>query len=219
MDIAKIHDLIILSDEVYRPVFHSISPSSPDFPPSVISLPYTKSVVTGSLSKAFSLPGIRVGWIASRSQEILEACTGARHYISISVSQVDDQIATFAMSPTCVHNLLRRNITLAKKNLEILDKFVRKYSWACGWAKPVAGTTTFIKFSRNGIPVDDVDFCTKVLDKTGVFFSPGCRCFGDGKDFKGYVRIGFVCETEVLIAGLEQLGKFLSHDYESIALA
>lgn len=59
--LAEAHDLIIFSDEVYRPLFHSISPLSPDFPPSVLCLPYTKSLVTGSLSKAWSLAGIRVG--------------------------------------------------------------------------------------------------------------------------------------------------------------
>ena len=210
---------MILSDEVYRPIFHSVSPISPEFPPSVLSLPYTKSLVTGSLSKAYSLAGIRVGWIGSRSPEIITACAEARHYTCLSVSQVDDQIAAFALNPSCVHNLLGRNITLAKRNLEILEAFVKKHAWACEWSKPVAGTTTFIKFSRNGKEVDDVELCKQLLDKTGVLFCPGNMCFGGGKDFKGYVRIGFVCETEILIEGLEQLGNFMRNGYDSIPLA
>lgn len=219
MDLAKTHDLIIFSDEVYRPIFHSVSPLSPEFPPSVLSLPYTKSLVTGSLSKAYSLAGIRVGWIGSRSPEIIAACIDARHYTCLSVSQVDDQIAAFALNPSCVHNLLGRNISLARRNLEIVEAFVKKHAWACEWSKPVAGTTTFVKFSRGGKEVDDVELCQQLLDKAGVLFCPGSMCFGGGKDFKGYVRMGFVCETEILIEGLEQLGNFMRNDYGSIALA
>lgn len=90
IDIAEKYDLIIHSDEVYRPLFHSISPGAPEFPPSILSLPYSKVIATGSLSKAYSLAGIRVGWIASRSPDIVDACAQARDYTTISVSQLDD---------------------------------------------------------------------------------------------------------------------------------
>lgn len=138
IEVAEEHDLIILSDEVYRPLFHSISPASQKFPPSILSLSYTKTIATGSFSKAYSLAGIRVGWIASRSPEILEACAQARDYTIISVSQLDDQIAAYASSPNCVHSLLARNIQLAKTNLGILERFVESHRWACEWVKPVA---------------------------------------------------------------------------------
>lgn len=85
LEVAREHDLMVLSDEVYRPIFHSIGPMDPDFPPSLLSLAYPKAIVTGSLSKAYALAGIRVGWIASRSSEIIEACAQARHYTTISV--------------------------------------------------------------------------------------------------------------------------------------
>lgn len=189
--LAETHNLIIFSDEVYRPLFHSISPLSPDFPPSVLSLPYTKSLVTGSLSKAYSLAGIRVGWIASRSPEIIAACTEARHYTCISVSQLDDQIAAFALSPSCVHSLIARNLELSRMNLGILEAFVRQHPEACQWIKPVAATRAFIKFSRKWEEVDDVKLCKTLMEKTGVMFSPGSWCFGDGKDFKGYERVGY----------------------------
>ncbi|MCJ1265947.1 hypothetical protein MMC22_005829 [Lobaria immixta] len=219
VELAEAHDLIVFSDEVYRPLFHSISPLSPDFPPSVLSLPYSKSLVIGSLSKAYSLAGIRVGWIASRSPEIIAACTGARHYTCISVSQLDDQIAAFALSSSCVHSLLARTLELARTNLGILETFVKQHPEACQWIKPVAATTAFIKFSRNKEAVDDVELCKTLIEKTGVMISPGSWCFGDGKDFKGYVRVGYVCQTVELIDGLEQLSTFMKHEYENVALA
>ena len=50
----RTRDIIILSDEVYRPLFHSISPADEEFPPSMISMGYEKTIVTGSMSKAYS---------------------------------------------------------------------------------------------------------------------------------------------------------------------
>ncbi len=219
VEIAEEHGLIIHSDEVYRPLFHSISPGAPEFPPSILSLPYAKTIATGSLSKAYSLAGIRVGWIASRSTKIIEACAQARDYTTISVGQLDDQIAAFALSPSCVHGLLHRNIQLAKVNLEILEKFVENHRWACEWIKPVAGTTAFIKFSQMGSEINDVAFCEALMEQTGVMLVPGSRCFGDGVDFKGFVRFGFCCETPVLEEGLEKLAKFMKLGYKKLPLA
>lgn len=219
VDFAREHKLIILSDEVYRPMFHSIGPGSDDFPLSMINMGYPRVIVTGSLSKAYALAGIRVGWIASRDPAIIEELAAAREYTTISVSQIDDQIAAFALDQSCVHALLARNIQLAKKNLAMLEKFIEQHRWACEWVKPVAGTTAFVKFSKMGKPVDDVQFCEMVQQKTGVFFAPGCHCFGGGEEFKGHVRIGFVCETLVLVHGLEALRGFMEDEYENVPLA
>ena len=219
IEIAEDHELIVMADEVYRPLFHSISPGSPEFPPSILSLGYPKAIATGSLSKAYSLAGIRVGWIASRSPEIIEACAQARDYTTISVSQIDDQIAAYALDDNCIHSLLARNIQLARRNLEILEKFMESHRWACEWVKPVAGTTAFIKLSRMGSPVDDVAFCEKLMESTSTMLVPGSRCFGGGKNFKGYVRFGFCCETDVLENGLEKMCSFMKNEYRNVPLA
>ena len=209
IDIAQEQKLLVLSDEVYRPLFHSISPASEQFPPSLLQFPHDNVVVTGSMSKAYSLAGIRVGWIASRSSDILDACSQARDYTTISVSQVDDQIAAYALSQDCVHNLLGRNVKLASTNLGILDNFVERHSSVCSWVKPVAGTTAFVRFSISNVPVNDVALCEQLIKETGILVCPGSRCFGDGTDFKGYVRIGFVCVTAVLLQGLDKLAEFI----------
>ena len=168
------------------------------------------------MSKAYSLAGIRVGWIASRSLDIIEACAQARDFTTISVSQVDDQIAAFALDQNCIHALLSRNIKLAKTNLEILEKFVESHRWACDWVKPIAGTTAFIKFSIMGDPVDDVAFCKGLIAQTGVMLCPGRLCFGDGKDFAGYVRFGYCCETQILQDGLQGLTEYMKTGYKQL---
>lgn len=213
VDFAKEKDIIVLSDEVYRPLFHGISVGSEEFPPSLISLGYSKTIITGSMSKAYSLAGIRVGWIASRDQSIIEKIASARDYTTISVSQLDDAVATYALSNSVLHALLSRNIKLAKTNLELLEAFVDEHSEFCSWVKPTGGTTAFIRFEEDGQAIDDVRFCIDLLEKTKVMFVPGSKCFG--KEFRGFVRIGFVCETSVLKEGLEKLGAYVKEHFTS----
>ncbi|KAI9888024.1 MAG: hypothetical protein M1823_000145 [Watsoniomyces obsoletus] len=225
VDLAKAHNITVLSDEVYRPLFHS-SKSGEESSPSILSLGYAKTISTGSLSKAYSLAGIRVGWIASNDSAIIEDCFRARDYTTISVSHLDDQIATFALSPEVAPRILDRNLKLASTNVNILAKTVEELDGFLSWKKPTAGTTAFIKLCIKDersedakkweivLPsqekaVDDVKFCKSLVEQTGVMICPGSRCFGEEKRFRGYVRIGYACETEVLKQGLEMLKNFV----------
>jgi len=81
----------------------------------------------------------------------------------------------------------------------------------------VAGTTAFIKFHREGKAVDAVDFCKKLLEKTGVLFVPGSLAFGG--EWKGYVRIGFVNQTATVKAALDEVTKFVRKNLEDVVLA
>lgn len=255
--IAAAHNIAILCDEVYRPLFHSLSPTDPDLPPSALNINinttpqtpqggsgYPNIIVTGSMSKAFSLAGIRVGWIASPSLPLINQFASSRHYTTISVSQLDDAVAAFALADHCVHALLGRNIALARTNLGLLEEFVREYrgrGW-CEWVRPVAGTTAFVRFTRDGRAVDDAMFCRRLVEERGVLLVPGGLCFGDmynddkvelpdgdgardgGQrqreegEFAGYVRIGFVNSTDVVREGLDELRRFMREEFESVPL-
>ncbi|KAK0730287.1 pyridoxal phosphate-dependent transferase [Lasiosphaeris hirsuta] len=205
---AEPRGITVLSDEVYSPLYHSL-PSGQAPPPSIVALRRGKTVSTGSMSKAFSLAGIRVGWIATRDKALIEAVVAARDYTAISVSQLDDQVATYALSDSVLPSLLERNTVLAQTNLALLDAFVQRFSSVCSWVKPTAGTTAFILFKKWGEAVDDEDFAISLLNETSVLFTAARRCFGLGKDFRGFVRIGYVCHTEVLQEGLNRLGGYI----------
>ncbi|KAK3675216.1 hypothetical protein LTR78_004725 [Recurvomyces mirabilis] len=214
IEFAESNNIIVMSDEVYRPLFHGTTPMDAEFPPSILSLGYKNTIATGSMSKAYALAGIRTGWVASRNADIIEQCAVARDYTTISVSQLDQQVAAFALSPETIHRLLSRNIQLAKTNLELLERFVIKHDEYCSWTKPVAGTTAFIKFERDGKPVDAKVFCETVQEKTGVMFLPGD--FGFGEEWKGYVRVGYANKTEIVKDGLEELRKFMRKEYDDL---
>ena len=116
-NIARERGIFILSDEVYRPLFHSIHRSDPELPPPILSIDYDRAIGIGSMSKAYAMAGIRLGWIASRSTELIGAFAKSRDYTTICVSQIDDQVAAFATSHPCIDNLLARNTELAKDKL------------------------------------------------------------------------------------------------------
>lgn len=213
VEFAKPRGIIVLCDEVYRPLFHSL-PAEAGIPPSILSFGYDKVVSTSSMSKAWSLAGIRIGWIVSRDRSIIEAVAEARDYTTISVSQLDDQVASYALSAEVRPALIKRNLELAKTNLELLDDFVNKHEGICWWVKPTAGTTAFLRFtSRQGGPVDDVAFALDVLDKTKAMILPGSKCFGHGADFRGFVRIGYVGSTEVLKEALKKLEVYVANNF------
>jgi len=211
--IAAAKSIYILSDEVYRPLFHSLDKDDPDYPPSILSMGYMHVLATGSMSKAFALAGLRCGWILSPEPEVIENCLKARDYTTISGSVLSDSVAAYALAEGTVDNLLERNSQLARKNVRILDDFIKQNPGKVSWIRPKTGTTAFIRFyGKDGKPVEDDKFCDDLLAKTGVYIVPGKRCFGNNEDFQGYGRIGYVCQTEVLVQGLEQLKGYMEKE-------
>ncbi|KAL3458165.1 pyridoxal phosphate-dependent transferase [Aspergillus heterothallicus] len=212
ISLAKQHSITILSDEVYYPLFHSISPA----PPSVLSLGYDKVVVTSSLSKAYSLAGLRVGWIASRDTGIIDTCVNSRSYALITLSQVDEHLAALALGAASVKRLMERNTELARRNLRVVQEFIDAWAAVCSWVKPVGAPIGFVKFVRDGKAVDDVEFCTRLLERKGVLLVPGSKCFGEASEFRGYVRLGFGEETHRLHAALTEVSAFIEEEYDEV---
>lgn len=214
--IAEEHDLIIFCDEVFYPLFRL---RDAELPKSFLDLNYKKTVVIGSLSKAYSLAGTRIGWIASKDKELLEINAAMRHYTTISVSQIDEAIAAEALADRCRLPLITRANALAEANLRALEIFVNDHE-ECSWVKPFSGTTAMLKFERSGLPVDDKEFCLQLLKKYGVLLCPASVCFGDGDrgDFRGYVRVGAAIDIAEMEGALQEMRKFMSADFKAIPL-
>lgn len=134
-----------------------------------------------------------------------------RDYTTISVSHLDQCVATYALGSATRPHLLARNLRLAQVNADILDDFVKKHERFLAWRRPLAGTTALIKFTRDGKAVRAEELCVALLEETGVMLLPADRGFG--RQFKGFVRIGYVNDTEVLEQGLRQLEGFLEGAY------
>ncbi|WP_213698928.1 aminotransferase [Acetomicrobium sp.] len=195
VDIAKRYDAYILCDEVYRGLEHEASFKTP----SIVDL-YEKGISTGSMSKVFSLAGLRLGWILG-SPEVIKQCFSHRDYMTISCGLVDEYLALIALKNR--DRLLERNLKIVRKNFKILSSWVADEK-KVGWIPPKAGTTAFLNFSDYGI--SSRDFCEGLLAETGAFLVPGSAF---GPEFNGWARIGYACSSEVLQEGLKCLSSFL----------
>src|SRR5262249_29780918 len=132
---------------------------------SIVDL-YEKGISTGSMSKTFSLAGLRLGWIVG-PEEIRERVSIHRDYNTISVGMLNDHFATLALENR--DKILARNRKVTRTNLEILSQWVENEPHI-DWVKPKSGTTAFLKYN---LPIPSYDFCLKLLERTGVLLTPG----------------------------------------------
>ncbi|POX42759.1 aminotransferase [Streptomyces sp. Ru73] len=193
--IAEIADRVgawVLCDEVYR----GVDQAGDGFTTSIADL-YRRGISTGSMSKPYSLAGLRLGWIVGPA-ELLNEVTTHRDYTTISVGRVDDLLACVALEHKDA--VLARSQHITRTNLAILDEWVNSRSDVT-YVKPASGTTALIRYDT---ALGSYDLCTRLLEHTGVMFTPGAA-FG----IEHTVRIGFADDTENLRTGLRLFGEFL----------
>lgn len=190
--IARDVGAYVLCDEVYR----GTGQSGDGMTPSIVDV-YEKGIATGGMSKAYSLAGLRVGWIVAPAN-VTDQVLIHRDYDTISVGMLNDHFAAMALENKDA--LLARSHRITRDNLAVLD------AWVAGqprvsWVKPRAGTTAMLKLA---VPMTSREFCVDLLHKTGVMLTPG-----DAFDMEGYVRLGYSNNTDVLTAGLERVAGYL----------
>ena len=182
----------VLSDEVYR----GSDQEGRGFTESMADL-YERGISTASMSKPFSLAGLRLGWIAS-SPELIRAVANHRDYNTISVGILDDHFATIALEN--LSPILERSHQIVRGNLAILDAWVAQEP-LISYVKPKSGTTALLKYD---LDMKSWDFCVKLLEAKGVMLTPGSVL-----EMEGYLRIGYANSAEVLQTGLEKISEFL----------
>ncbi|MCC7126568.1 MAG: aminotransferase [Acidobacteria bacterium] len=190
--IAREQDAWVLCDEVYRGLDQEGSGTTA----SMADL-YERGISTGSMSKAFSLAGLRLGWIVG-PRALLDAVSVHRDYNTISVGVLDDHLAALALEHADA--VLARSRDITRTNLAILEAWMATQS-ALDWVKPRSGTTALLELKSDE---PSRDFCVRLLEETGVMLTPGSVM-----EMEGWLRIGYANATHVLEAGLERMGAFM----------
>lgn len=191
--IARDCDAWVLCDEVYR----GTDQEGAGLTSSIVEV-YEKGISTAGMSKAFSLAGLRLGWLVA-SRKVIERVMIHRDYNTISVGVVDDYLATLALEN--VDKILARSQAITRGNLAILTQWV-EHEPLISWVRPRSGTTALLKYD---LDISSRDFCIKLLEDTGVMFTPGSAL-----EMEGYVRIGYANSPMILRSGLERVTKFLA---------
>ena len=192
VDVVRPFGAYILCDEVYRGLTHEGN----NLTESIYDL-YELGISTSSMSKVYSLAGLRLGWIVA-PKEVIDKVIRHRDYNTISCGVIDEYLALIALEN--MDKIFERNLKIAKDNLYILDEWISNEPKA-SYVKPKGGTTAFVKLDIN-IPSED--FCIQLLQETGVLVVPGSAF-----DMEGYIRIGYSYEPTELKAGLELISKQL----------
>jgi len=159
--IARAAGAWVLCDEVYRGTDQEGSGRTA----SIADL-YEKGISTAGMSKAFSLAGLRLGWIVG-PEALLAEVSHQRDYDTISVGRIDDHFATLALESA--DKVLERAQAITRGNLQILSDWIDGQP-LLDWVRPRSGTTAFVRID---VPVTSREFCVDLLQATGVMFTPG----------------------------------------------
>ncbi len=194
IEIARQNNCIVFSDEMYRFLEYEEKTRIS----SACDL-YENAISLFGMSKSFALAGTRIGWIATKNEEILKKIAVYKDYTTICNSAPSEILAIMALRAK--DQLLRRNLEIINKNLGVLDDFFNHYKNEFGWKRPMAGTIAFPKLISE-MKIDD--FCLDLVEKNGVMLLPASVYDFDGNFF----RIGFARKN--MPEALSHLNSFLS---------
>lgn len=192
VEIARSVDAYVLCDEVYRHLTQEDV-----WCESIVDL-YEKGISVSSMSKVFSLAGLRLGWIATHDETVRKALLSHRDYNHISCGMFDEALAAVALQHS--ERILERNRGIVRENLAVLDTWVQSEP-RIHYQKPRAGTTALVYYDY---APDSYAFCTRMYHETGAFVTPG-DCFEQPKS----MRIGYASDIQTLKDGLAAISAFL----------
>jgi len=197
-DMESLHDFTtqrgiqLVSDEVYHPIYHGRATKS------AARLPH--ATVISDLSKAFSLAGLRTGWMIEHDPVRQQKYWNARAYFSICNTNAGEILTEIAIRNRAV--ILGKSQETASRNLERLDHFMADHRELLGWIRPQGGMTVFpwLVSGENARP-----FCQAATER-GILFAPG-DCFDVPSNF----RLGFAAIGENFGIALERFAEFMKN--------
>lgn len=192
IEIARAKNIIIFSDEVYRELEHHPQYAIPAFADA-----YEHGVSVGVMSKAYGLPGLRIGWIASKNKQVLENVAVLKEYTTICNAAPSEFLAGVGLRNRA--KILERNLQIVANNLALYDPFFEKYADLFSWYKPHAGPIAFVKMKFD---TDDMAFAERLLKEQQLLILPGGIY-----DYPGFFRIGF--GRKQIPQALEQFEEFV----------
>ena len=166
----------VFCDEVYRELEHDPAdrlPAACDLSDTAVSL--------GSVSKTYGLPGLRLGWLASKDRDLLRRVLELKYYTTICSPAPSEFLTELALRHR--ERLAERNLGIVQHNLPLLEAFLRRRADLFSWAHPDAGPIGFLRFLGDG---DAEAFCERVVRGADVLLLPGSVY-----DEPGHLRVGY----------------------------
>jgi aspartate/methionine/tyrosine aminotransferase len=157
-------------------------------------------IVTSGLSKAYGLPGLRVGW-AVGPPGVAASLWAYHDYTSIAPGALSDRLATVALAPATRARLLDRTRAILRENVPRVEAWLRDCGHPFEWTTPDAGA---FLYARYGLPVGSTALTDRLREDESVLIVPG-----DAFGMDGYLRFGVGERADYVLAGLDRLKAFL----------
>jgi aspartate/methionine/tyrosine aminotransferase len=182
----------LVSEEVFHPIYHGRPTKS------AARLPH--ATVISDLSKAFSIPGVRTGWMIEHDAQRRRQYWTARAYFSICNTTTGEILSEIAIRKRDV--VLGKTQEVATRNLKLLDRFMADYRDVLSWIRPQGGMTAFpwLLSGENARP-----FCQAATER-GILLAPG-DCF----DAPSHFRLGFAAAGDNFSKALDRFGAFIKN--------
>jgi len=162
INLCRQHDIYLFSDEVYRLVERDESIRLPQ-----VADVYEKGLSLNVMSKAYGLSGLRIGWIMSKDNDLLDKMERYKHYLSICNSAPSERLAIIALKAK--DRILKRNRELVNSNAEKLNSFFAEFETLFDWQRSDGGCVGFPRYKGNS---DANQFCEELVERTGVLLLP-----------------------------------------------
>jgi aspartate/methionine/tyrosine aminotransferase len=192
--LAEELDAWVLSDEAYR--WLDLPGNSPLAPPMRNLGP--RAISTGTFSKPFGLPGLRIGWIAA-PEDVVRRCWGLRDYISLSPGKLNDALAVLAFRNR--DQIVERTRRIVAANLPFAEHWFAENEELVSWTPPRGGILALMKYQ---LDLPSLQLANRLAEDYSVMLAPG-SAFG----YEGYLRIGAGNNPDIFAEGLRQTARCL----------
>ncbi len=202
--LCRKHGIWLFSDEVYRGL--EIDPAKRL--PAVVEA-YERGLSLGVMSKAYGLPGLRVGWIACKDHALLAKMERIKHYLSICNAGPSEHLATIALKAR--DTVIGRNVKLLKDNLKAVESFFAEYPGRFQWYRPDGGCVAFPRYlGTEGVEI----FCRRLVEEAGIVLLPASIYASSlNPTSPDRFRIGF--GRTYTKDGLNEMRKFLTRNRDA----
>jgi aspartate/methionine/tyrosine aminotransferase len=158
-------------------------------------------IVTCGLSKAYGIPGVRVGWIAG--PPAIVACCWAQHdYLTIGPSRLSDRVACVAVAPENRERCYARTREVLRGNRPILQAWIDGFGGRLSWVPPAAGAIALVRYD---LPRPSEEIATRIRERQSTLVVPGSQL-----GLEGHLRIGLGGHEAALRDGLRRIATELN---------
>ena len=181
----------LLADEVYSGTERLTDEKTPSF-----WSRYDKVLANNSLSKAYGLPGLRVGWIVG-PPDVIDAAWARHEYTTIAIATLSNQLAAIALEPDMQQKLLKRTRDYIRRGYPIFEEWMRSHGDLFSIVPPDASA---IAFPRYTVDVNSTTFVEQLIKEKSALVAPG-----DHFNLDHHLRISFGLQPDYLRGGLERI--------------